>query len=1321
MTIPPLSLGIIKGAEWLKALNAEMFTYGQAHGHMNKSAEHTSVHALAGRLQAGPNGNLELTVPSSLIKGVFDALDEPGAEFVVRNNRTESSIKVMTKEEVDKLGGTSHITERGHSYHYTLGPIVELPATGDYDKLWAISIKSNDLEDIRKSYGLETSPQLGFYIPVGCKKKRVTEDNEVSKLAGDAGTKNELVRVKIDDDDGKSLTHHYLNDKKWDYPAGRVEPDEEHADAAVRELRERTGHYIDKSKLKYNGHSGGYHQYSGRLADVSKTEPSHYETGEPRQLSWKKEAGVYTASGEKVQGVGLRKMYHSLLEEQGLQGIGVNNEDTGEVELSFDGDEAKRQSVFNELGARVQAKTGNPVTFAPVDIPQSMVPVNLSNREAERLNAIHHLAYRMSNMYNPADPFMDSRDEFKQKIADRFRLQINKGSLQGTVPSRAAEQLLGTRPMYEGMMPARRTRSEAEALSDMPMAQQQRLFKALKSGRGFLAADKLASLLKSAGETFKYSDKVGVDPKPKREVPAPAPVPAIPKLAPTAPKPTITSTGFSPLKPSNTGTPEFHPGPDYERGDYQRQLQGQPSDAKYRPLPEEAPLGNTSMDFSYLAAPFISKSLKNLWDISNLKAVKAMPSVKYGLPALGVTSAVAAAIPGIKTTYDAIARAPQDILDTIYRGVGFPRIVKDSRRSSADAGTLLGSAPRAENIKVPELKEVPFSIIGKDNSSVSFAKDLGLDVGKQVLSNALNQGLKSYSTSKEGPKGPFRITPSAQLSDAAARAAAAAAAEYTDKAGPDYAKTYRRHMNKFLGIDEGQTAVDTTGLSDPLLSQRNKDRLNTLSAIRRMPLPFELKGNPHFLKEVMDKYTPNLGEAAWDLVFKGRNDAANSAAFNDRLKEIGSTPPHYRDLGKKPTNPVITEQPRLRKEMSEGASRLGKGISDSLIPPRPKGQQPPAMFPQIRKLIEDLGEAAMKTNKSAGITEGEDTPSPIKPAGPLPANKLPSMQPDPDPAPLKNPRNRRPVDMPLYTFPSGSKQVGHIKHPDAVFTKNPSEDWESGAGYSKGQLESPGASSGPDVLRFNSHGGGKPGKYSLANPGNHPIHLDDKSYDMPKFMQGQNPATVISSACNLAGGCDPSVYARAFAGANPENKSNLKNVAMVPPGRIGIGTASLFKGYDPELGSIGAPYFASLVGKFKGGAPLNDYSLREGGDPTNKDDWKNNGIYTKGRQSLPIFGLPGEAIEAGTHFYRGGNFKQLLDNTEGINTNPDATEMQKFYSANARLGSSAAVAATRSIPEIISSIGWSNHLRAMQDRSQRKLSKTPAVQTPGLYSGVPIN
>ena len=211
-----------------------------------------------------------------------------------------------------------------------------------------------------------------------------------------------------------------------------------------------------------------------------------------------KEAGVFTASGNKVQGVGLRKLYHSLLDERGLTGLGVNNEDTGDVELSFDGDEVRRKEVFKELAARIRAKTNHPVTFAPTTVPQTSTPVKLSNKDSERLNAIHHLAYRMSNMYDPADPLMDPNDTFKQKLADRFRLQVNKRGLTGTVPSRAAEQLLGTRPMYAGMMPARRTRSEAEALSDMPMTQQQRLLKALKSGRGFLApvVDKLASAKK---------------------------------------------------------------------------------------------------------------------------------------------------------------------------------------------------------------------------------------------------------------------------------------------------------------------------------------------------------------------------------------------------------------------------------------------------------------------------------------------------------------------------------------------------------------------------------------------------------------------------------------------------------------------------------------------------------------------------------------------------------------------------------------------------------------------------------------------------------
>lgn len=913
MTIPPLSLGLIKGAEWLKALNAEMFSFGQAHGLMNKNAEHTSVHALAGRLQAGPSGNLELTVPSSLIKGVFDALDEPGAEFVVRNNRTESAIKVMTREEVDKLGGVSHISERGHSYHYTLGPIVELPATGDYDKLWAISIKSNDLEDIRKSYGLETSPQLGFYIPVGCKKKRVTEDNAVSKLAGDTEPKKELVRIKLDDNDGKSLTHHYLTAKKWDYPAGKVEPNEDRDDAAVRELRERTGHHIDKSKLKYNGHSDGFHQYSGALSDVSKIDPAHYETGDPRQLSWKKEAGVYTASGDKVQGVGLRKMYHSLLEEQGLPGLGVNNEDTGDVELSFDGDEAKRQEVFDQLSSRVQAKTGHPVTFAPVDIPQSSVPVKLTNKDTERLNAIHHLAYRMSNMYDPADPLLDSNDNFKQKLADRFRLQVSPRGIKGTVPSRAAEQLLGTRPMYEGMMPARRTRSEEEALSDMAEEQKRRLMKALSGGRGFLTpidggVSKLASLLKESAGPIPTNTIGGSNPSglPKSNV--------------------ATSNVRADLakQPAQYSTPNrfptSQPGPNYERGD-DRGWSTTPGwtnqTAKNRPLPEEAPLGNASADLAMLtpAAPAVGaltqagiRSLpaatrfaaagaplntaggvaKGLWNAGSLKAVRNIhPYVNRSMTAANLGGIAAA-------SYEPIVGSVRSLAG------GAAKAVEDGRQMADAPGEMLSKYLR-QKVEGQGLSQKTLNQVGGVLPRIS-EPAFTVRFGEGHLPNAIN----NYAA------------------DAGRRTA-------------EYAAKYYGH---YLGNPEGplETALRYHTPARALTSQLFKTFNNQTGAFNAQPPDYKSLGAAHALSFA--------GKALKNTAFPGSPGPSINVSPNPLFaKEI---------ISKTPGIPARFISPMLglkrNNQLTRWADEQGSRLANNVIK-QPFGVRPTPVLPELEEYL----------------------------------------------------------------------------------------------------------------------------------------------------------------------------------------------------------------------------------------------------------------------------------------------------------------------------------------------------------------------------------
>ena len=807
MTIPPLSLGLIKGAEWLKALNAEMFTFGQAHGLMNKKAEHTSVHALAGRLQAGPSGNLELTVPASLIKGVFDALDEPGAEFVVRNSRTECAIKVMTKEEIAKLGGVSHISERGHSYHYTLGPIVELPATGDYDKLWAISIKSNDLEDIRKSYGLETSPQLGFYIPVGCKKKRVTESNAVSKLAG-----------------------------------------------------------------------------------------------------------VYTASGDKVQGVGLRKMYHSLLEEQGLPGLGVNNEDTGDVELSFDGDEAKRQEVFDQLSSRVQAKTGHPVTFAPVDIPQSSVPVKLTNKDTERLNAIHHLAYRMSNMYDPADPLLDSNDNFKQKLADRFRLQVSPRGIKGTVPSRAAEQLLGTRPMYEGMMPARRTRSEEEALSDMAEEQKRRLMKALSGGRGFLTpidggVSKLASLLKESAGPIPTNTIGGSNPSglPKSNV--------------------ATSNVRADLakQPAQYSTPNrfptSQPGPNYERGD-DRGWSTTPGwtnqTAKNRPLPEEAPLGNASADLAMLtpAAPAVGaltqagiRSLpaatrfaaagaplntaggvaKGLWNAGSLKAVRNIhPYVNRSMTAANLGGIAAA-------SYEPIVGSVRSLAG------GAAKAVEDGRQMADAPGEMLSKYYLRQKVEGQGLSQKTLNQVGGVLPRIS-EPAFTVRFGEGHLPNAIN----NYAA------------------DAGRRTA-------------EYAAKYYGH---YLGNPEGplETALRYHTPARALTSQLFKTFNNQTGAFNAQPPDYKSLGAAHALSFA--------GKALKNTAFPGSPGPSINVSPNPLFaKEI---------ISKTPGIPARFISPMLglkrNNQLTRWADEQGSRLANNVIK-QPFGVRPTPVLPELEEYL----------------------------------------------------------------------------------------------------------------------------------------------------------------------------------------------------------------------------------------------------------------------------------------------------------------------------------------------------------------------------------
>jgi len=142
-------------------------------------------YGLTGKLYFSKSGWLLLSVPNALGNGAFDALNEPGVELPSPYN---AHITVMSPSEIDKLGGAGKITERGHEFTYTLGPVRTCEPDGQADlaRVWFIEVRSPDLEKLRKSYGLSATPKDGeyqFHITFAARKKHVLRANPVAKAA----------------------------------------------------------------------------------------------------------------------------------------------------------------------------------------------------------------------------------------------------------------------------------------------------------------------------------------------------------------------------------------------------------------------------------------------------------------------------------------------------------------------------------------------------------------------------------------------------------------------------------------------------------------------------------------------------------------------------------------------------------------------------------------------------------------------------------------------------------------------------------------------------------------------------------------------------------------------------------------------------------------------------------------------------------------------------------------------------------------------------------------------------------------------------------
>lgn len=221
-------LSIIHFPEKLKNiyndLQKDIYDLGHSHAvfyasnSYKESAKHPISYDLAGRLVITSSNYGILEVPQALVNGIFDVLYEPGVQLsnvlFDKDKPRKAHIVVFYPKEIESLGGPEKIKERGHYFHYTLGPLRIIKNTGsnNYDnkisKLWVVEIKSNELESLRKSYGLSEKPfnnKYPFHILIALKLKKNKKNKNVKKADAPEDDQNQKESEGEEEQDARNI------------------------------------------------------------------------------------------------------------------------------------------------------------------------------------------------------------------------------------------------------------------------------------------------------------------------------------------------------------------------------------------------------------------------------------------------------------------------------------------------------------------------------------------------------------------------------------------------------------------------------------------------------------------------------------------------------------------------------------------------------------------------------------------------------------------------------------------------------------------------------------------------------------------------------------------------------------------------------------------------------------------------------------------------------------------------------------------------------------------------------------------------------------
>ena len=178
----------LEGLPWFLPLDRQAYRVGQL---IKEAGDATPAYNLTGRLYLSSHEDkpwLLLSVPNALVRGVFDAMHEPGVELPLdREGRLNAHISVIRPEEIELVGGPDKfINDRGKPFRYTISRLMEVEPDGwpEMAKVWFLTVHSVDMQMLRRSHGLTSLPKDGkfdFHITVARRRKAVLGRNEVAK------------------------------------------------------------------------------------------------------------------------------------------------------------------------------------------------------------------------------------------------------------------------------------------------------------------------------------------------------------------------------------------------------------------------------------------------------------------------------------------------------------------------------------------------------------------------------------------------------------------------------------------------------------------------------------------------------------------------------------------------------------------------------------------------------------------------------------------------------------------------------------------------------------------------------------------------------------------------------------------------------------------------------------------------------------------------------------------------------------------------------------------------------------------------------------